>query len=129
MFRSQMAEAWYKKFSSNLVDSAAIVSPQNKMHKLIVRAMESFGLDSTKQHSKLLSPDLIKNADIIVLMSRDLESIFKDYKSVIKKDAKVEVWQIPDIVASETDESFYPHFVKACEQIRNEVKQLVKKYG
>ena len=129
IFRSQMAEAWYSKFSPNLVDSAALFSPQDKMHKLVIRAMQNFGLDATKQHSKKLSPDLIKNADIIVLMSKDLKSFLELYKQDIKKDAKVEYWDIEDIVAREDDEHLYPDFVKACKQIRDKVKQLVKKYG
>lgn len=59
VFRSQMAEAWYRHFSpKNEVNSAALISPQDSMHALVIKAVKEFGLDLSKQYSKRLTDPL-----------------------------------------------------------------------
>jgi len=129
IFRSQMAEAWCKKLSKNFAESAALISNQEKMHPLVIRASKEFELDLSNQYSKILTEDLIRNADIIVLMSKDLKSSFSHYESLLKPAAKIEYWDIADVVAGERDMHLYPKFVKTCAIIRDKVKSLVLKYG
>lgn len=124
-----MAEAWYRHFSKkNNADSAALINPQERMHISVVRAIKEFGLDVSKLYSKRLTDNLIGNADIIILMSKDLKKSLSLYEHRLKPTAKIEYWDIPDIVARETDEHLYPKFIAACEIIRDKVKKLIAKY-
>lgn len=114
-----MAEAFFNKYSKkNKAESAALIKPQDKMHVLVIRAMEEKGVDISNNKSKKVSDDMIKEADIIILMNPVL-------KEFIKLNKKIEVWNIPDVIAKETDEHLYPEFVKARDVIENKVKELI----
>ena len=62
---------------------------------------------------------MIEQTDLIILMNANLKFPFKE--------KPVEVWDIPDIVAKETDEHLYPDFVKARDIIERKVKDLIKR--
>lgn len=126
IFRSQMAEAFFNKFANNCKsESAALIRPQDKMHKLVIRAMKEEGIDITKNISKKVTQKKIDESDIIVLMNQDLLKLLKNsYK--IKDSQKIKVWNIPDVIAKEDDESLYPEFIKVRKIIRYKVKELIK---
>lgn len=121
IFRSQMAEVFFNKYSKkNVAESAALIKPQEKMNALVVRAMKEEGLDISKNISKKVTQNMLDHADILILMNPSL-------KEYLKENKPIEVWEIPDIVAKETDEHLYPEFVKARDIIESKVKKLVKR--
>ena len=130
MFRSQIAEAWYNHLSrKNKAISAALISHEGELSWLVTKSSKEFGLDLKKQYSKEVTKKMLKEADIIIIMNENLKESFSKYKNIIKPSARIEIWNIPDIVAKETDKHLYPEFVKTCEIIGDKVKQLIKKYG
>ena len=123
IFRSQIAEAFFNKYSKkHKAQSAALIKPQEKMHKLVVRAMKDKGVDISKNKSKLLNKDMINEANLIILMNQNLKNLLQTTK-------KTEIWNIPDIIAGEDDESKYKEFIKTRDKIEEHVKNLVRKIG
>ena len=130
MFRSQIAEAWYNHLSrKNKATSAALIAHEGELSWLVTKSSKEFGLDLKKQYSKKVTNAMIKKADIIVIMNENLKESFSKYKNIIKPSAIIEIWNISDIVVKDSNKKIYPEFVKACEIIRNKVKQLISKYG
>ncbi|MCH7568079.1 MAG: hypothetical protein IIA87_01540 [Nanoarchaeota archaeon] len=121
VFRSQMAEAFFNKYSKNSkAESAALIKSQDKMHKFVVRAMKEKGIDISKNISKKVTTKMINKADLIILIDPELKESFHINK-------KVEVWNIPDVVAKETDEYLYSEFIKARDIIEKKVRELITK--
>ena len=117
--RSQIAEAFFNKYSKiDNAESSAIIKPQEKMHRLVVRAMNEKGIDISKNISKKVTKKMINEADIIILMNPDL-------KNLIKINKKVKIWNIPDVISREEDEHIYSEFVKIREMIEEKVKELL----
>ncbi len=116
-----MAEAFFNEYSkTHKAESAAVVKPQEKMHKLVVRAMKERGIDISKNISKKVTKKMINESDRIILMNPDLENL-------IKINKKVEIWNIPDVIATEDDEYIYPKFIKIRDMIERKVKELLIK--
>lgn len=123
-----MAEAFFNYYSKKYkAESAALIKPQDKMHKLVVRAMKEEGLDISKNISKKITEKMLKEADIIIFMSENLESYLSEFKYVLKPDAKIEIWNVPDVIAKETDLHSYPEIVKTRNVIKQKVNELIEK--
>lgn len=124
VFRSQMAEAFLNKYSTkHAAKSAALIKPQEKMHKQVMRALKEKRIDIGKKFSKKVTPELIEEANLIILMSPKL----KDFaENIIPQNKKVETWDVEDIIAPETDDTFYQEFVKARDTIEQKVKELIE---
>ena len=102
IFRSQIAEAFFNKLSNKYrVQSAALISPQDKMHLFVIKAMKEEGIDISNNKSKKVSEEMLKEADIIILMSENLRPLLNNYNSSLKKSVKIEAWDIPDIISAE----------------------------
>ncbi len=128
IFRSQMAEAFFNRFSNrHKAQSAALIKPQEKMHKLVVRAMQEEGIDISKNLSKKVTYRMLKESDVIILMNKNLESFLKELKPLLKQNCKIETWNIPDVVARESDEHLYQDFTKARNIIKKKVKRLINR--
>jgi protein-tyrosine phosphatase len=126
--RSQMAESFFNYYSkNNNAESAALVKPQDKMHRLVINAMKEEEIDISDNKSKKVSDDMLKNADVVVFMNRDLEPYLNDLRKNLKKDCEIEFWNIPDISAKETDDHLYPDFIKARKTIKKEVLNLIER--
>ena len=126
--RSQMAEAFFNKYSKNhKAKSAALVKSQEKMHALVIRAMKERGIDISKNISKKITEEMLVAADMIVLMNKNLKMHIEELKKHIKPNAKIEIWDIPDIVAKETDEYLYPEFCRIRDITEEKIKKLLNK--
>lgn len=120
--RSQMAEALFNKYSKkNKAESAALIKSQDKMHSLVVKAMKEKDIDISKKISKQVTKEMIDEADLIILMDSSLKLEIKN--------KKIEVWNIPETIAKETDIHLYPEFVKARDMIEDKIKELVRRIG
>lgn len=116
-----MAEAFFNKYSkAHKAKSAAIIKPQERMHKLVVRAMAEKGIDITDNKSKKITKKMIEEADIVILVNPDL-------KNLVKIAKKVEVWNIQDVIAKEDDEHIYLEFTKVRDMVEGKVKELLIK--
>lgn len=126
IFRSQVAEAFFNKFSENhKAKSAALEKTQDHMHRLVIKAMAEEGIDIEKNISEMVTKDMLEKADLIIFMNKNLKEYSKTIKPFLKKDAKIEFWEIPDVFAKETDEYLYPKFVEVRNIIKSKVSELL----
>ena len=67
--RSQIAEAFFKKYSSKEYESiSAGTMPVSEINPLAVQAMSEVGIDISTQKSKEITEDMIRNSSKIVNM-------------------------------------------------------------
>ncbi len=68
-FRSQIAEAFFNMFAPEgfRAISAGTV-PAGAVNPKAIKVMEEVGIDISKRKPKLLAPDLVKKADIVITM-------------------------------------------------------------
>ncbi len=90
--RSQMAEAFFKKFAKNRFNViSAGTSPSSNLNPIVVSVMEEIGIDLKNQNPQLLSSSMIENSNKTVNMGcMDKESC----PSLFVKD--IENWNIDD---------------------------------
>ena len=90
--RSQMAEAFFKKFAKNRFNViSAGTSPSSNLNPIVVSVMEEIGIDLKNQNPQLLSSSMIENSNKTVNMGcMDKKSC----PSLFVKD--VENWNIDD---------------------------------
>ena len=98
--RSQMAEAFFRKFAPNRFGvSSAGTTPSSHLNPIIIQVMNEIGIDVTKQMPKLLSDSMIKNSFKTINMGcMDKESC----PSLFVKD--VPDWNISDPKEKSLDE-------------------------
>ena len=114
--RSQMAEAFFKKFSKskfNVISAGTI--PSVNLNPVVVSVMKEIGIDMTQQKPKLLSDSMIENSFRTVNMgcmdNRNCPSLF--VKDVIN-------WNISDPKNQSVEE-----VRKIRDQIRSDVLKLI----
>jgi arsenate reductase (thioredoxin) len=67
--RSQMAEAFFKKYAGDRFDAvSAGTSPSFKLNPLVIQVMKEIGIDMTTQFPKELSDSMITNSSKTVNM-------------------------------------------------------------
>jgi arsenate reductase (thioredoxin) len=69
--RSQMAEAFAKKLGLSAESAGTI--PSSKVNSTVVQAMLERGIDISKSHPKTLTPEMIKQASLVVTMGCSIE--------------------------------------------------------
>jgi protein-tyrosine-phosphatase len=67
--RSQMTEAFFRKYAPRgyLAISAGTM-PAGEINPVTIRAMNEIGIDISKRKSKIITEDMIRNADVRVNM-------------------------------------------------------------
>jgi protein-tyrosine-phosphatase len=114
--RSQMAEAFFRKFTENKfnVISAGTI-PSAKLNPIAVEVMKEIGINMTKQSPKTLSDSMISNSFRTINMGcMDKES----HPSLFVKD--VINWNIPD-----PKKKTIKQVREICDQIKSEVLNLI----
>jgi protein-tyrosine-phosphatase len=67
--RSQIAEAFFRKYvTRGYITVSGGTRPAGEINPLVVQAMNEVGIDISKQKSKVLTEDMIRNADVRVNM-------------------------------------------------------------
>ena len=114
--RSQMAEAFFKKFAKNRFNViSAGTSPSSNLNPIVVSVMEEIGIDLKNQNPQLLSSSMIENSNKTVNMGcMDKESC----PSLFVKD--VENWNIDDPKGKSIED-----VRKIRDQIKNDVLNLI----
>jgi len=115
--RSQMAEAFFRKFASNRFNvSSAGTTPSTQLNPIVVQVMKEIGIDLTNQQPKILSDSMITNSSKTVNMGcMDKESC----PSLFVKD--VLDWNISDPKEKSLDE-----VREIRDKIKSEVMNLIK---
>jgi protein-tyrosine-phosphatase len=115
--RSQMAEAFFRKFASDRFNvSSAGTAPSSKLNPLVIQVMKEIGIDMVNQKPKILSDDMIENSSKTVNMGcMDKESC----PALFVKD--VLDWNISDPKEKSPDE-----VREIRDKIKSEVLDLIK---
>jgi arsenate reductase len=115
--RSQMAEAFFRKFASERFNvSSAGTTPSSKLNPIVVQVMKEIGIDITDQRPKLLASSMITNSSKTVNMGcMDKESC----PSLFVKD--VLDWNISDPKEKSIEEV---RIIR--DKIQSEVLNLIK---
>ena len=67
--RSQMAEGFFRKYAPRgYVASSAGTRPSGQINPLVIQVMKELGIDISKQKSKVITEDMIRNATVRVNM-------------------------------------------------------------
>ena len=114
--RSQMAEAFFKKYAKNQFHViSAGTSPSSHLNPVVVSVMNELGIDLKNQKPQLLSSSMIKNSNKTVNMGcMDKESC----PSLFVKD--VDDWSIEDPKGKSIDD-----VRKIRDQIKNDILNLL----
>jgi arsenate reductase (thioredoxin) len=117
-FRSQMAEAYFNKFAKEKrirwqAKSAGFLKAE-KINEKAVLLMREEGIDISDKKPKLMTEEMIKSADKIVVVCQECEA--QGLCLVLPPDKDIEYWRLPNPAEME--------FEKARE-IRNQIKEKV----
>jgi protein-tyrosine-phosphatase len=114
--RSQMAEAFFKKYAQNQFNViSAGTSPSSHLNPVVVSVMNELGIDLENQKPQLLSSSMIENSNKTVNMGcMDKESC----PSLFVKD--VDDWNIEDPKGKSIED-----VRKIRDQIKNDVLNLL----
>ena len=114
--RSQMAEAFLKKYAKNQFNViSAGTSPSSHLNPVVVSVMNELGIDLENQKPQLLSSSMIENSNKIINMGcMDKESC----PSLFVKD--VDDWNIEDPKGKSIED-----IRKIRDQIKNDVLNLL----
>ena len=114
--RSQMAEAFFRKFTENRFNViSAGTSPSKELNPIVVQVMKEIGIDMNSQNPKMLSESMISNSFKTVNMGcMDKESC----PGLFVKD--VIDWNIPD-----PKEKTIEQIREIRDQIKSEVLNLI----
>ena len=110
--RSQMAEAFFRKFTENRFNViSAGTTPSKELNPIVVQVMKEIGIDMNNQNPKMLSESMISNSFKTVNMGcMDKESC----PALFVKD--VIDWNIPDPKEKT---------IEQIREIRNQIKSEV----
>ncbi|WHZ00068.1 arsenate reductase (thioredoxin) [Peribacillus simplex] len=120
--RSQMAEAWGKKY---LGDEWQVLSAGIEAHGLnpnAVKAMNEVGMDITNQTSDIIDPDILNNADFVVTLCGDAA----DKCTMTPPHVRREHWGFDDPARAEgTDEAKWATF----QRVRDEIAERIERFS
>jgi Low molecular weight phosphotyrosine protein phosphatase len=69
--RSQMAEAFFRKYAPRgYMTVSGGTRPVGEINPIVIQAMKEIGIDISKQKPKIITEDMIRNADVRVNMGR-----------------------------------------------------------
>ena len=113
--RSQMGEAFVNALArDDIRATSAGVSPGHGLVFLVIEVMEEIGILLTDHHPKQLDEEMMRAADIIIVMCGEAcVAIPQD----IEHTKRVEYWDVPDPVGSRD-------YVR---KIRDDIKKRVEK--
>ncbi len=121
--RSQMAEGWARHFSC---ESVEVQSAGIKAHGLNPRAiyvMEESGVDISFQTSKVLTPDMLENVNLVVTVCGDAD----ESCPCLRREVKKIHWPISDPAkATGTDEEILTKFREVRDELRGRIKSLLE---
>ena len=111
--RSQMAEGFFKKYAPNgFKTQSAGTKPSYHLNPIVVEAMKEVGIDISKQRSKELTDEMIRQSDKVVNMG----CMDKNFCPTIWLPKVIE-WNLEDPKGKSIEE---------VREIRDEIEKRVK---
>ncbi|WP_260284419.1 arsenate reductase (thioredoxin) [Peribacillus aracenensis] len=121
--RSQMAEAWGKKYLGNEWQVLSAGIEAHGLNPKAVKAMNEVGLDISNQTSNIIDPDILNNADFVVTLCGDAA----DKCPMTPPQVKREHWGFEDPAKAEgTDEEIWAAFQRVRDEIRERISRFSK---
>ncbi|MEW6002970.1 MAG: arsenate reductase (thioredoxin) [Nitrospirota bacterium] len=121
--RSQMAEGFAREFGKGSVEvySAGLIAAG--VHRRAIAVMKEVGIDISKQKSKVINEDLLRQMDIVVTLCGYAE----DLCPVTPPEIKRIHWPVKDPVsATGTEEKIMNEFRRSRDEIKERVYELMK---
>lgn len=116
--RSQIGEAFFRKLSDGkALAKSAGVEPSKEVNPKAVAVMREVGIDISRRKPKLLTTDMVKEADRVVTMGCGADAC-----PVLP--VETEDWQIEDPSGKSTDK-----FREIREEIKRRVETLIEELG
>lgn len=116
--RSQMAKAFFNKLAQGrAVATSAGTKPSNQVNLKAVKVMHEAGIDISMEKPKLLTAEMLKDADRVVTMGCGA-----DVCSVLP--VETEDWQIDDPSGKSLET-----FRETREEIKRQVERLIEELG
>ncbi len=120
--RSQMAEGFAKEFGKGLIEVYSAGLFAAGVHKRAIAVMKEIGIDISRQKSKTINEDLLKQMDIIVTLCGNAEEACPWTPPHIKRIH----WPIKDPVGTiGTQEEIMNEFRRARDQIKEKILKLI----
>ncbi len=120
--RSQMAEGFAKEFGKGLIEVYGAGLFAAGVHKRAIAVMKEIGIDISRQKSKTINEDLLKQMDIIVTLCGNAEEACPWTPPHIKRIH----WPIKDPVGTiGTAEEIMNEFRRARDQIKEKILKLI----
>lgn len=70
--RSQMAEAFAKRYGGSKVEAmSAGTMPSSEVNPVVVQVMKEKGIDVSKNKPKLINTQMVREADVVIMMGCD----------------------------------------------------------
>ena len=111
-----MAEAFFNSLSKKNKAISAGTNPDGKIHPWTIEVMKEIGIDVSQQKPKLLSDELLKKADKIIVMESGLSKYISP-----KYSSKLEEWKIEKLLGKPIIQ-----VRKIRDQIKKRIRQLIK---
>ncbi|MEE3950855.1 arsenate reductase (thioredoxin) [Peribacillus frigoritolerans] len=120
--RSQMAEAWGKKYLGHEWQVLSAGIEAHGLNPKAVKAMNEVGLDISDQTSDTIDPDILNNADFVVTLCGDAA----DKCPMTPTHVKREHWGFDDPAKAEgTDEEKWATF----QRVRDEIGERIARFS
>ena len=111
--RSQMAEGFFKKYAPNgFKTRSAGTKPVSQINPIVVQAMKEVGIDISKQKSKELTDEMIRDSDKVINMG------------CMDKNFCPTIW-LPKVIEWGMDDP-KGQSIEKVREIRDEIEQRVK---
>ncbi len=121
--RSQMAEGLAKEYGKDLIDIYSAGLMAAGVHKRAAAVMKEIGIDISKQESKTIDENLLKQMDIIVTLCSYAETLCPSTPAGIKRIH----WPIKDPVGTMgNEEQIMNEFRRARDEIKENIRELIK---
>lgn len=120
--RSQMAEAWARHLGGEWLEANSAGTAPKGVHPHTLTVMREAGVDMSVQSSKLLTPDLMAWADLIVTVCAHADA----HCPVVPATVQKRHWPVADPVTSAGDEAQALHrFLAIRDELRERVQGIV----
>lgn len=116
--RSQMAAAWARSYGGDaVIVTSAGAAPGASLNAEVVSVLSEHGLDLAAEYPKAVTPEMVRQADVVVALKPGLEI-------PLVEGARYEVWDLPD-----PDGEGLDGVRETCEQIRVRIRDLLDGLG
>ncbi len=109
-----MAAAWARSYGGDaVIVTSAGAAPGASLNADVVTVLTELGFDLSAEHPKAVTPEMVREADVVVALKPGLEI-------PAAEDARIEVWDLPDPDAEGLD-----GVRETCDEIRVRVQDLL----